>query len=199
MSLLKFIKYYYEKTHKNLPDEVSSRSIMVSKKQRIPTIVFSYLFLLLILTTLPFVIIYCKNFYLVMMLIFYFFLGLICIMEINEAEFNLLLIMRCYNIYKKDNVYCTLLKSDWFTGQLISILEHNLNIKGMKYGRISFGSLSSKLRKIYYIPYNNIKVKLIFKPNMLIVKYNKNKKIFKELYASNKLLFDDVKGFIVSN
>jgi len=69
----------------------------------------------------------------------------------------------------------------------------------MKYGRISFGCLSSKLRKVYYIPYYDIKVKLIFKPNMLIVKYNKNKKIFNELYASNKLFFDDVKDFIANN
>jgi len=69
----------------------------------------------------------------------------------------------------------------------------------MKYGRISFGCLSSKLRKVYYIPYYDIKVKLIFKPNMLIVKYNKNKKILNELYASNKLFFDDVKDFIANN
>lgn len=198
MSFLEFIKYYYKKSHKNLPDELVGRSTRVTKKQRIPTIIFSYLFLLLILITLPFVIIYCKDYIFVMMLVLYFSFALVLFIMINEADFNLLLILICYNIYKKDSIYCRLLKNNWFTGNLISILQQNINIKGLKYGRMTSSDITSKLRIVCHIPYNGIKVKMIFKSNMIIVKYNKNKKIFKELYETNRLLFDDIRSFILS-
>ena len=193
MKLLEFYKYYYDKTLKSFPDETPyARGINISKENRKQDIVFAYITLCLCLLSIPLAFIFIYYWVLVCMFIGTFvFLSLFIIIL---ADYNILTIYRCYKIYNRDDVYSKFLKSSWFGSNDYHLIKNNLNIKGLKHGRMIHGFFSNHFMKKYIIPFQNFgKVVLIMKTNKAILKYNGSKKVFNKIYDKLTDLFDDIR------
>ncbi len=193
MKLIEFYKYYYDKTFKSFPDETPyARGINISKKNRKQYLVFAYITLCLCLLSIPLAFIFINYWALVCMFIGSFaFLSLVIILL---AEYNILTIYRCYKIYNRDDVYSKFLKSSWFGSNDYHLIKNNLNIKGLKHGRIYKGFFESRFTNKYIIPFENgDKILFIMKTNKAILKYKGCKKVFNEKYDKLTALFDDIR------
>ena len=194
MKLLEFYKYYYDKTFKDFPDETpyTGKGIKISKKNRKQYILFAYITLCLCLFSIPFAFIFINYWALVCMYIGSFaFLSLVIIIL---ADYNILTIYRCYKIYNHDDVYSQFLKYSWFGSNDYHLIKNNLNIKGLKHGRMIHGLFSNHFMRKYIIPFQNFgKVVLIMKTNKAILKYNGSKKVFNKIYDKLTDLFDDIR------
>ena len=121
--------------------------------------------------------------------------GFLALVIIALAEYNMITIYRCYKIYNRDDVYSKFLKSSWFGRNDYQLIKNNLNIKGLKHGRMIHGFFSNYLMRKYIIPFENFgKVVLIMKTNKAILKYNGSKKVFIKKYDKLTELFDDIRG-----
>lgn len=194
MKLIDFFKYYYEKTFKSFPDETPyRRGINISKKNRKPCLWFAYIVLCLSFISFP-IVIFVSEYWIPICLIIVTLVFLTFVI-INEADYNVIKIYRCYKIFNSEDVLSKFLKDTWFGRNYSNLIKNNLNIKGLKHSRMTEGFFSNDFMRKYIIPFENSgKVVLIIKTNKAILQYNGRKKVYKKKYDKITTLFDDIRN-----
>ena len=201
MDFKEFMKYYYDETLKTFPEKSNSRArgINLSKKNRKAGIIIGYILLMFCIFLFPLLFIIDNSLILLMFMVG--LLGIILAIFL-DADYNILSIIRCYYIYKKNTVYSEMLVRSWFlSGKIHLVFQQQLNIKGMKFRNMRESFFSNKFRRKYTIPFKNDNhIIFILKSNKLSVCYNNMKKIYVKNYINLNELFKDIRSdFLLNN